>query len=135
MNTQLNNEQKTILSNLAHIVRETLPQSAPHMAIDVTAAGQQVLAGTAVFIDADVYSMVIGEVEKHGSELKEPVYRAKLLDLLCAARPLMNNDHCGYFEHWLIARNSVSKTPVLYRFSVFESSRHAGAWLITQSSI
>ena len=129
------NESQQFMASIAHIVRQSLPQGDPTKAIDVTAAGNIVLAGKKVFIDADVYSLAIGEVATAKEDLQLPVHRARLLDLLCAAQPHMNTDHCGYFEHWLVGRHSVTDTAVLYRFSVFESSRHQGAWLITQSSI
>ncbi len=129
------NESQQFMASIAHIVRQSLPQGDPTKAIDVTAAGNIVLAGKKVYIDADVYSLAIGEVATAKEDLQLPVHRARLLDLLCAAQPHMNTDHCGYFEHWLVGRHSVTDTAVLYRFSVFESSRHQGAWLITQSSI
>lgn len=129
------NESQQFMASIAHIVRQSLPQGDPTKAIDVTAAGNIVLAGKKVYIDADVYSLAIGEVATAKEDLQLPVHRARLLDLLCAAHPHMNTDHCGYFEHWLVGRHAVTDTAVLYRFSVFESSRHQGAWLITQSSI
>ena len=131
----MNIENQKALASIAHIVRVSLPQGDPTKAIDVTAAGNIVLNGKKVFIDADAYSLAIGEVATSKQDLQLPVHRARLLDLLCAAHPHMNTDHCGYFEHWLVGRHSVTDTAVLYRFSVFESSRHQGAWLITQSSI
>ena len=131
----MNIESQQFMASIAHIVRQSLPQGDPTKAIDVTAAGNIVLAGKKVYIDADVYSLAIGEVATAKEDLQLPVHRARLLDLLCAAQPHMNTDHCGYFEHWLVGRHSVTDTAVLYRFSVFESSRHQGAWLITQSSI
>lgn len=131
----MNIESQQFMASIAHIVHQSLPQGDPTKAIDVTAAGNIVLAGKKVYIDADVYSLAIGEVATAKEDLQLPVHRARLLDLLCAAHPHMNTDHCGYFEHWLVGRHSVTDTAVLYRFSVFESSRHQGAWLITQSSI
>lgn len=124
-----------ILTSLSSIVDQSLQRSRFDAAVDVTDAGASVLMGARVFIDADAYRMAIAEVQTDTVTALSVVEHARLLDLLCEAVQHFRIDGCGYFQHWLISRFAKSETPVLYRFCVYESSRHDGAWLITQSNI
>ncbi len=131
-----NHNQLQDLKDLQHLVRASLNQQPTSMSVEVTTAGKDVLHGRRVHLDADAFAFAVRH--RDGVDLADPltiVERVRLLDLLCAAREHMCEDHCGHFEHWIIGRHSTAGVPVLYRFAVYESSLHGGDWLITQSSV
>ncbi len=121
---------------LMRLVRDSLNQTNHSTSVEVTGPGKAVLHGLRVHLDADVFSFAVCHRDDvdHLVPLNV-VEHARLLSLLCAARQHMAEDHCGHFSHWVVGRHSSAGVPVLYRFAVYESSRHSGDWLITQSSV
>lgn len=121
---------------LMRLVRDSLNQTNHSASVEVTEPGKDVLHGLRVHLDVDVFSFAV----RHRDDVDNlaplnVVEHARLLDLLYAARQHMSQDHCGHFSHWVVGRHSSAGVPVLYRFAVYESSRHSGDWLITQSSV